>query len=108
MGFLDKVKEKATQAVDAGKDVAQHQQLKMGLHKLEKNEEEALAAFGNAAFSLWEAGTLSMSSDLAAAAERIREVRGQIEAKRAEISAVGADPDEADEPEPAETASTPS
>ena len=45
---------------------------------------EALSAFGNAAFTLYEAGTLSMSSDLAAAAERIRTARTAIEAKKAE------------------------
>ena len=72
MGFLDKVKEKASEAIEQGKDVAQGQQLKLQLKKLEGEEEEALSAFGNAAFTLYEAGTLSMSSDLAAAAERIR------------------------------------
>ena len=84
MGFLDKVKEKAAEAIEQGKDVAQGQQLKLQLKKLEAEEEEALAAFGNAAFTLYEAGTLSMSSDLAAAAERIRTARTAIEDKKAE------------------------
>jgi hypothetical protein len=85
MGFLDKVKEKASEALEQGKDVAQTQQLKLQLKKLESEEEEALAAFGNAAFTLWEAGSLSMSSDLGAAAQRIRDARAAIAAKKAEI-----------------------
>ena len=52
MGFLDKVKEKAAVALEQGKDVAQQQQLKMQLKKLEGEEEQALAAFGNAAFTI--------------------------------------------------------
>jgi hypothetical protein len=91
MGFLDKVKEKASEAIEQGKDVAQTQQLKLQLKKLEGEEEEALSAFGNAAFTLYEAGTLSMSSDLAAAAERIRSARTAIEAKKAEATAAGED-----------------
>src|SRR5689334_7268516 len=87
MGFLDKVKEKAAEAIEQGKDVAQQQQLKLQLKKLEGEEEQALAAFGNAAFNLWEAGSLAMSSDLGEPAQRIRDVRSQIAAKRAEIAA---------------------
>jgi hypothetical protein len=96
MGFLDKVKEKASEAIEQGKDVAATQQAKLQLKKLETEEEEALAAFGNASFTLYEAGTLSMSSDLAAAAERVRTARAAIEAKKAETSA-------ADEAEPVAT-----
>jgi hypothetical protein len=99
MGFLDKVKEKASEAIEQGKDVAAGQQLKLQLKKLEGEEEEALSAFGNAAFTLYEAGTLSMSSDLAAAAERIRTARAAIEAKKAEASAAG-DDDAAETSEP--------
>ena len=81
MGFLDKVKEKATEALEQGKDVAQTQQLKLHLKKLESEEEEALAAFGNAAFRLWEAGSLSMTlrprSRRAAHPRRPRGDRGQ-------------------------------
>jgi hypothetical protein len=98
MGFLDKVKEKAQEAIEQGKDVAQTQQLKLQLKKLESEEEEALAAFGNAAFTLWEAGSLSMSSDLGAAAQRIRDARAAIAAKKAEISAAGGKDDEPAEP----------
>jgi hypothetical protein len=109
MGFLDKVKEKAAEAIEQGKDVAQTQQLKLQLKKLESEEEEALAAFGNATFNLWESGSLSMSSDLGAAAQRIRDVRAQIEAKKAEVAAVREEnggPAEAEEtPQPASVAS---
>jgi hypothetical protein len=100
MGFLDKVKERASEALEQGKDVAQAQQTKLQLRKLEGEEEQALAAFGNAAYSLWEAGSLSMSSDLGDAAQRIRDVRARVEAKRTEIAAAGAST--ADEAEPAE------
>jgi hypothetical protein len=89
MGFMDKIKEKAGDAVEAGKDAAQTQQLKLQLKKLETEEEEALAAFGNAAYTLWEAGSLSMSSDLSAAASRIRDARSKVEAKKEEIAGVG-------------------
>ena len=91
MGFLDKVKEKASEAIEQGKDVAQNQQAKLQLKKLESEEEEALSAFGNAAFTLYEAGTLSMSSDLAAAAERIRSARAAIEAKKSETAGAEAE-----------------
>jgi hypothetical protein len=101
MGFLEKVKEKAAEAIEQGKDVAHHQQLKLQLKKLETEEEQALAAFGNAAFNLWEAGSLAMSSDLGEAAQRIRDVRTQITAKRDEIAAQGS----ADEEPAAEAAS---
>ena len=94
MGFLDKVKEKTQEALVQAKDVAQTQQLKLQLKKLESEEEEALAAFGNAAFGLWEAGSLSTSSDLGAAAQRIRDARAAIAAKKAEITAAGADDDD--------------
>jgi hypothetical protein len=94
MGFLDKVKEKAAVAIEQGKDVAQQQQLKMQLKKLEGEEEQALAAFGNAAFGLWEAGSLSMSSDLGEAANRIKDVRAQITAKKAEIAEAHSDDDD--------------
>jgi hypothetical protein len=104
VGFLDKVKEKTAAALEQGKDVAQQQQLKLQLKKLEGEEEQALAAFGNAAFGLWEAGSLSMSSDLGDAANRIKEVRAQITAKKAEIAAHGDDDDDTPAAEPAGTA----
>jgi hypothetical protein len=94
MGFFDKVKEKAAEAIEQGKDVAQTQQLKVQLKRLQAEEEEALSAFGNAAFTMWESGSLSMSSDLGEAAARIRDVRAQIEAKKAEIAEAGGKDDD--------------
>ena len=87
MGFLDQVKGTATSAVESGKDLVHTQQLKLQLKRLLGEEDAALAAFGNAAYTQWEAGTLSMSSDLGAAAQRIKDGRAAIEAKKAEIAA---------------------
>jgi hypothetical protein len=99
MGLLDKVKEKASDALETGKGAAHTQQLKLQLRKLEGELESAHAAFGAAAFDLFEAGTLSVSSDLAALATRVREARGAVEAKKAEIASAGEDDtNEAGEP----------
>ena len=52
----------------------------------------------HAAFTLFEAGTLSLAADLDAAAERVRDARAAVEAKKAEItSAAGDDADGDDE-----------
>ena len=91
MGLFDKVKEKATDALEQGKEAAQTQQLKLQLRKLEGEVEAASAAFGAAAFDLFEAGTLSASSDLGALAARVREARAAVEAKKAEITSAGED-----------------
>ena len=87
MGFLDQVKGTATSAVESGKDLVHTQQLKLQLKRLLGEEDAALSAFGNASYTQWEAGTLSMSSDLGAAAQRIKDARAAIEAKKAEIAA---------------------
>ena len=93
MGFLDKVKEKAAEAIEQGKDVAQGQQLKLQLKKLEAEEEEALAAFGNAAFTLYEAGNpldvVRPRRGRGAHPHRTQRDRG----KKAEANAAGADAD---------------
>ena len=60
MGLFDKVKEKASDALEQGKEAAQTQQLKLQLRKLEGEVDDAAAAFGAAAFDLFEAGTLSV------------------------------------------------
>ncbi len=91
MGLFDKVKEKASDALEQGKEAAQTQQLKLQLRKLEGEVEEASAALGAAAFDLLEAGTLSASSDLGALATRVREARAAIEAKKVEIASTGDD-----------------
>jgi hypothetical protein len=91
MGLFDKVKEKASDALEQGKEAAQTQQLKLQLRKLEGELESANAAFGAAAFDLYEAGSLSSGSDLGAFAVRVREARAAVEAKKAEIASAGED-----------------
>jgi len=97
MSFLNKMKQKAGEALETGKEAVEGQQAKLQLRKLQGEEEEALAAFGNAAFTLWDQGSLSMTSDLGLAATRIRDARMAIEAKRAEITSDGGN---ADDPTP--------
>jgi hypothetical protein len=98
MGKLDKVKEKASDVLESGKEVVQTQHLKLQLRRLEGEVETASAAFGAAAFELFEAGTLSASSDLGAVAARVRDARAAVEAKKAEITSAGdeSDGDESD------------
>jgi hypothetical protein len=89
MGLFDKVKEKASDALEQGKGAAQTQQLKLQLRKLEGELETASAALGAAAFDLLEAGTLSASNALDSLATRVREARAAVEAKKAEITSAG-------------------
>jgi hypothetical protein len=91
MGLFDKVKEKASDALEHGKEAAQTQQLKLQLRKLEGEVETASAALGAAAFDAIEAGTLSAGAALDALAERVREARAAVEAKKAEITSAGDD-----------------
>jgi hypothetical protein len=95
MGLFDKVKEKATDALESGKEAAQTQQLKLQLRKLEGEVETASGELGAAAFDLLEAGTLAASGGLDALATRVREARAAVEAKKAEIASAGHDDDEA-------------
>jgi hypothetical protein len=92
MGLFDKVKEKATDALEQGKGAAQAQQLKLQLRKLEGEVETASAELGSAAFDLLEAGTLSASSDLGALASRVREARAAVEAKKTELASADEEP----------------
>jgi len=91
MDLFDKVKEKTSSALEQGKGLAHTQQLKLHLRKLDSEIEDANAAFGAAAFDEWEAGTLSMSSDLGALAQRVRDARAAHEAKKDEITQAGGD-----------------
>jgi uncharacterized protein YhaN len=91
VSLFTKVKEKASDALEQGKEAAQTQQLKLQLRKLEGEVESASAAFGAAAFDLFEAGSLSASSDLAELAARVRDARAAVEAKKAEIASAGGD-----------------
>jgi hypothetical protein len=99
MGLFDKVKEKASDALEQGKEAAQTQQLKLQLRKLEGEVESSSAAFGAAAFDLFEAGTLSASSALGELATRVRDARAAVEAKKAEITSAGDDSDSSDSSE---------
>jgi len=92
MGLFDKVKEKATDALEQGKEAAQAQQLKLQLRKLEGEVETASAALGSAAFDLLEAGTLAASGELSSLATRVREARAAVEAKKAEVASAGEEP----------------
>jgi hypothetical protein len=103
MGLFDKVKEKASGALEQGKEAAQTQQLKLQLRKLEGEVEAAGAAFGAAAFDLFEAGSLSASSDLGALASRVRDARAAVEAKKAEITSAGDDGESSESSESSES-----
>ncbi|HET6174791.1 MAG TPA: hypothetical protein VFD90_19460 [Gaiellales bacterium] len=91
MGLFDKVKDEASDVLETVKGAAHTQQLKLHLRKHDGELDEAHAAFGAAAFDLFEAGTLSSSSDLAAPAARVRDARAAVEAKKAEIATSAAD-----------------
>ena len=96
MGLFDKVKEKASDALEQGKEAAQTQQLKLQLRKLEGEVEEASAALGAAAFDLIETGALATGGALDGLAARVREARAVVEAKKAEIASAGDDSDNGD------------
>jgi hypothetical protein len=94
MGFLDRVKEIASDGLEKGQELAKTQQLKLELKKLEAQLEDAYAAYGRRAFEAAEAGTLAADA-LTAEAQAIRDAKAAIDAKQAEISALG---DEAETP----------
>ncbi len=100
MGFLDKVKSAAAEGLEKGRELASEgleksqelartQQLKLELRKLEGALDDAYTAIGRHAFSAIEADALSVDG-LAADAEAVRAARAAIDAKQAEIDAVGA------------------
>lgn len=89
MSQFDKVKERASDALETGKEALHTQLLKLSLRKLEGEVENASAAFGAAAFDLYEAGSLSATSDLGALAARVRDARAAVEAKKSEIVTAG-------------------
>ena len=97
MGLFDKVKEKATDALEQGKEAAQIQQLKLQLRKLEGEVDTASSALGAKAFDLLETGALAASTELTELAARVREARAAVEAKKAEITSAGNDGDGAGE-----------
>lgn len=96
MDQFDKVKEKTSSALEQGKELAHTLQLKLHLRKLDSEVADANAAFGAAAYEQWEAGTLSMSSDLGALATRVRDAKAAHQAKKDEITAAGGDDEDDD------------
>jgi|SRR6476646_4289546 hypothetical protein len=94
MGFLDRVKELATDGLEKGQELAKTQQLKLELKKLEAAVEDAHAAYGKKAFEHAEAGTLSADA-LGTEAQAIRDAKAAADAKKAEIEALG--PEAADD-----------
>lgn len=113
MGFLDRVKEIATDGLEKGKELAsdglekgqelaKSQQLKNELKKLDAQLDDAYAAYGRKAFEAAEAGALSADT-LAAEAQAIRDAKASAEAKQAEIDALGTTEDEAAAEPAAET-----
>ena len=100
MGFLDKVKSAAAEGLEKGREMASEgleksqelartQQLKLELRKLEGALDDAFTTIGRHAFSAIETETLSVET-LATDADAVRAARAAIEAKQAEIDAVGA------------------
>jgi hypothetical protein len=88
MGFLDRVKEMASEGLEKGQELAKTQQLKLELKKLDAQLDDAFAAYGRAAFAAAEAGTLSGDA-LGAEAQGVRDAQAAVAAKQAEIDAVG-------------------
>jgi hypothetical protein len=99
MGLFDKVKEKATDALESGKEAAQAQQLKLQLRKLEGEVETASAALGVAAYDQIEAGTIAAGGALEALVAQVRDARAAVEAKKTEVASAGDDDGEHDHSE---------
>jgi hypothetical protein len=114
MGFLDKVKdglekgkELASDGLEKGQELAKGQQLKLELKKLEGQLHDAFAAHGRKSFDAAEAGALSAEA-LAPEAQAIRDAKAAVDAKQAEIDALGSDDAEpAAEPAPEPAAEAP-
>ena len=93
MGFLDKIKQQATDVastvVEKTQETAKTGQLQVQLRQLRNEERDALADFGREAYDQHAAGTLgSSSAALAAAATRIADVRARLAAKERELGVV--------------------
>ncbi len=99
MGFLDRVKEIASDGIEKGQELAKAQQLKLEVKKLEAALDDAFASYGRKAHAAHEAGALSADT-LGAESQAINDAKAAVDAKQAEITALGED--EA-EPVPAPT-----
>lgn len=93
MGFLDKIKQQATEVAstvaEKTQETAKLGQLQVQLRNLKSEERDALVDFGRSAYALHEQGGLAeRSGELAGAAAKIADVRRQIADKEAEIAQV--------------------
>ena len=93
MGFLDKIKQQATDVastvVEKTQETAKTGQLQMQLRNLRNEEKEAFEALGRAAHRLHRESRLGEdSSELDAAAGAVADVQSRISDKEAEIAAV--------------------
>jgi len=96
MGFLDKLKQQATDVAstvaEKTQETAKVGQLQVQLRNLRGEERDALNEFGREAYNLQEAGALAeRSGELAGAAAKIADLRAQIADKEKEIAAVRSD-----------------
>lgn len=96
MGFLDKIKQQATDVAstvaEKTQETAKTGQLQMQLRSLKGDEKDALADFGRQAYGLHREGALAeRSGELASAAARIADLQEQIAEKEREIADVRGD-----------------
>ena len=101
MGFLDKIKQQATDVAstvaEKTQETAKIGQLQMQLRSLKGEEKEALADFGRQAYGLHRDGALAeRSGELASGAARIADLQSQIAAKEQEIADTKGDEDSDD------------
>lgn len=93
MGFLDKIKQQATDAATAvaekTQETAKLTQLNASLKGLRNEERDAYAEFGRLAYGLHEQHSLAeRSGELAGPAAKLSDVQQRITAKEAEIAEV--------------------
>ena len=98
MGFLDKIKQQATDVAstvaEKTQETAKVGQMQMQLRSLKGEEKEALADFGRQAYGLHRDRALAeRSGELASGAARIADLQSQIAAKEQEIADVKGDDD---------------
>jgi hypothetical protein len=98
MGFLDKIKQQATDVAstvaEKTQETAKVGQMQMQLRSLKGEEKEAFADFGRQAYGLHRDGALAeRSGELASGAARIADLQSQIAAKEQEIADVKGDED---------------
>jgi hypothetical protein len=105
MGFLDKIKQQATDVatsvVEKTQETAKTGQLQMQLRSLKNEEKDALADLGAAMMALGET-----PASLSDQADRVRQVRLRIAEKESEIAEVREAEAESTSPPPATPADT--